>query len=272
MTNSGNHLATELALACRLAREAGAAILEVYATPFEVEQKPNDDGPVTVADRRANTLIVDALRRAFPNDGVVAEESVEQDDPSRFDRCWFVDPLDGTAEFARRSGEFAVHIGLAVAGEAQLGVVYVPVEDKLHAGVVGAGCTLTRGEVTRALHLPSDLESTTIRMFDSRAERTPRVDEAFRLLKAVPAAPCGSVGVRCGRIAEGLADLYLYFGDGSALWDTCAPEAILRACGGWFSAADGFPYRYDTAEIWNHRGLMGASMPARQRVRDRLGF
>jgi len=272
MTSSGNHLAAELALACRLAREAGDAILEVYATQFEVEEKPNDDGPVTVADRRANSLIVDALRRAFPKDGVVAEESAEPDDPSRFERCWSVDPLDGTAEFARRSGEFAVHIGLAVAGEAQLGVVYVPVEDKLHAGVVGAGCTLTQRGATRTLQLPRDVESATIRMFDSRAERTLRLNEAFRLLKAMPAAPCGSVGVRCGRIAEGLTDLYLYFGDGSALWDTCAPEVTLLACGGWFSAADGRPYRYDTPEIENHRGLMGATLPARQRVLERLGF
>ena len=127
----------ELIEAVRLAREAGKILLEVYATEFGVEMKGAAD-PVTEADRRANAYITAKLRESFPDDAVIAEESANTALAGR-GRCWFVDPLDGTKEFISRNGEFSVMIGLVVDGEAQLGVVYQPTEDKLYRGVVGDG-------------------------------------------------------------------------------------------------------------------------------------
>ena len=118
----------ELGVALELAREAGAAILEFYRGSFKIEQKYSGDDreAVTQADLVANQIIVDRLRREFPDDGILAEES--EDTSHRLDkqRVWMVDPLDGTNGFIDSNGDFAVQIGLAESGVAMLGDVYQP--------------------------------------------------------------------------------------------------------------------------------------------------
>ena len=104
-------------MAVELARRAGQAVMDVYATDFAVASKGHND-PVTEADRQANDLIVTGLKEAFPRDTVVAEESPPPDDLPASGRVWYVDPLDGTKEFIARNGEFSVMIGLAVNGQA----------------------------------------------------------------------------------------------------------------------------------------------------------
>src|SRR5215471_436617 len=98
---------------------------------IEVQTKP-DRSPVTAADLEANAVIVDGLRAAFPGDAVLSEESA--DDGARLGnrRVWIVDPLDGTRDFVARTGDFCVHVGLAVGGEAVLGVVYRPTTGALY--------------------------------------------------------------------------------------------------------------------------------------------
>src|SRR5262245_60483146 len=123
----------ELETAQRLAREAGEVVLEYYAKEIIAEEKLGIDNfyePVTEADRAASRLIVDALAEAFPDDAVLSEE--ELDDPeyrlSR-KRAWIIDPIDGTAGFVQKDGDFAVQIGLAEAGEPIMGVVFLPFYD-----------------------------------------------------------------------------------------------------------------------------------------------
>jgi 3'(2'), 5'-bisphosphate nucleotidase len=78
--------------------------------------------------------------------------------------------------------------------------------------------------------------------------------------------PLGSVGLKCGRIAEGGADLYLHTSDKSYRWDACAPEAVLRAAGGTLTDLGGKPYRYDGTELRNLRGLLGCAPGVLERV------
>lgn len=257
-------LANELRIATELAREAGRAILDVYSTDFAVTDKGGNEGPVTEADKRANTLIVQGLRRAFPTDGVVAEESKDKSDAGKFARCWYVDPLDGTKEFVARNGEFAVQIGLAVAGVARLGVLYLPVPDRLYAGIVGEGCVVESSEGTRSLVMPPPGDS--LRMIVSRSNKSRRNDRVRELLGITQVVECGSVGVKCSRLAEGLADLYVHGSRYSSRWDACAPEAVLRAAGGSLTDIDGVPYRYDGDEIENVRGLLGCRPELIERV------
>ncbi len=153
-TQNYNH---ELRVAVDLAREAGAAILEFYKGPLEIEQKSDfdDRSPVTQADRIANDLIVRALQREFPDDGILAEESIDTEHRLDKKRVWMVDPLDGTNGFIDGDGDFAVQIGLAEEGECVLGVVYQPVIDLLYRAVRGrgawgerAGCEPERARVS----------------------------------------------------------------------------------------------------------------------------
>jgi len=115
----------ELRVASELARAAGAAILEHYEGPLHIKQKNYDDDtePVTQADMIANELIVTGLKREFPDDGILAEESVDTKRRLEKSRVWMVDPLDGTNGFIDGNGDFAVQIGLAENGIRALGVV-----------------------------------------------------------------------------------------------------------------------------------------------------
>jgi len=153
----------ELRVACELARAAAAAILEHYEGPLKIAQKHSDHDaePVTQADTIANDLIVGHLKREFPNDGILAEESVDTLRRLEKSRVWMVDPLDGTNGFIDGNGDFAVQIGLAEDGRCVLGVVYQPLPGVLYRAVRGEGTWIerpnfepARATVSRTRELP----------------------------------------------------------------------------------------------------------------------
>ena len=113
---------------CDVAREAGRATLQFYGGTVAVERK-GDDSPLTAADKAAHTLILEALRKLTPGVPVLSEESSEMEVAERrkWDTFWLVDPLDGTKEFIKGTGEFTVNIALVSGSEPVLGVVHVPV-------------------------------------------------------------------------------------------------------------------------------------------------
>lgn len=256
--------AAELAVATRLAQAAARVILEVYARPFDVVQKAAGAGPVTEADTRANELIVAGLREAFPADEIVAEESPKLRPTAR--RVWFVDPLDGTREFVDRNGMFAVHVGLAVEGEAAAGVVHAPVSGETWAGARGHPCTWTKGAEARTLTLPPAPEPSALRLLVSRSHKSKKTARIQQALGITQVREHGSVGLKAGLLALGEADLYLHPSPRSSKWDSCAPQAVLEAAGGVLVDFAGNPYRYDGAELENRRGLVGCSKQTLARV------
>jgi 3'(2'), 5'-bisphosphate nucleotidase len=253
-------LERELASAVEFARQAGQILLAVYAKDFSVAFKGKND-PVTEADQLANTFLVQALRERFPEDGIVAEETADQSDALAKERCWFVDPLDGTKEFIAKNGEFSVMIGLAIAGESRLGVVYQPSLDKLYAGVVGQGARLEEAGKVRSLQVSDQADTSKLRLVVSRSHRPESVEQIMAKLGTDQEMPSGSVGVKVGLITEQRADLYVHVSDKSSLWDACGPEAILKAAGGSFCHVDG-------SQV-NYRACNKASYPAvLEAVRD----
>ena len=141
-----------LPIAIEAARKAGKAIMEVYATPFEVYTK-DDDSPVTQADLRASNIIKETLKpTGLP---FVSEEDLPPD-RSQFERYWLVDPLDGTVEFVNRNGEFTVNIALIDNKQPILGVIYAPVLDRMwnaecgmwnyECGIMNAECRIAQGD------------------------------------------------------------------------------------------------------------------------------
>ncbi|MBO0799532.1 MAG: 3'(2'),5'-bisphosphate nucleotidase CysQ, partial [Blastocatellia bacterium] len=128
----------ELEIAKALSREAGRILLDYYKNGAQVQWKGEND-PVTAADRDANEMLVRELHRRFPHDAILSEEF--PDDLSRLtnERVWLVDPMDGTKQFIEHIDEFAVMIGLAIEGEARLGVVYHPSLDRMYYADAGTG-------------------------------------------------------------------------------------------------------------------------------------
>ena len=121
------------------AARAGALLRSRYREPHEITFKGEVD-LVTTTDRDAERLIVDTIREAFPTHGITAEESPMQ--PGTDAHRWYIDPLDGTTNFAHGYPHFAVSIALAREDEMQVGLVYDPVRDETFSAVRGEGARL----------------------------------------------------------------------------------------------------------------------------------
>lgn len=247
--------------AVRIARAAGDILMEIYATDFAVEFKGERD-PVTKADKLANAYIVGELRKAFPGDGIVAEETADQSDAVKGGRCWFVDPLDGTKEFIKKNGEFAVMLGLSVDGESRMGVVFQPAKDKLYAGIVDGGAWLEEKGERRDLNVSTEAAPANLKLVASRSHRSESVDAIVTKLGITQETQSGSVGLKVGLIAEQTADIYLHFSDRASAWDACGPEAILRAAGGRFTRLDGKRYDYRRPDVRNDGGIFACNSAA----------
>jgi 3'(2'), 5'-bisphosphate nucleotidase len=266
--------ARELEVALKLAREAGAIILSFYDSPLHIESKIGADEhsePVTQADRAANELIVSGLKTEFPDDGILAEESLDTERRLSKRRVWMVDPLDGTNGFIARDGDFAVQIGLAVEGRSVLGVVYQPLSDLLYRATIGGGAWIERAgfEAERA-RVSDENRVAEMRLAASRTHRSPRMDVVVRALGLKDEVRRGSVGVKVGLIIERQCDVYVHLSPRTKQWDTCAPEAILNEAGGRMTDLFGEPLGYNQPEVQNRNGLIASNGAAHTHVIEKI--
>jgi len=228
----------ELAIAIECAREAGGILLRHRPGTVDSWDKSEGD-PVTAADLEADEAIRARLSAVFPEDALLTEESA--DDPMRLgrERCWIVDPIDGTREFIAGIPEFAISIGLVVRGEPVVGVVFNPAVDVLYSGYRGGGC-FRNGvrvgvsgctELSRARACVSRSEIETERM-------APYLDW-FSSLEAV-----GSIAWKLALVSGGEMDFNLSM-RGKHEWDVCAGDLLVREAGGRYLDLEGAPRRYN---------------------------
>jgi 3'(2'), 5'-bisphosphate nucleotidase len=256
-------LIEEQEAAATLARRAGGVVMSLYGR--QRSRTKAGGSPVTTADRAANRLIVRGLRQQFPGDGVLSEET--GDDATRLGRrrVWIVDPLDGTREYMSGIPEFCVMIGLAVDGEAVLGVVYNPATDTLYGGVVGGEAFIEERKERGLLRLV-DEGGATVRLVGSRSHADARLLRIQRELEIGNVRVAGSVGVKCALIARGECDLYVHPVAYLSEWDTCAPEAVLRAAGGVVTDCYGDRLRYNKPEPIQPYGIVATRASLHGRV------
>jgi 3'(2'), 5'-bisphosphate nucleotidase len=257
-----------------IAAEAADAVMHVYRKNFAVDYKgPND--PVTEADRTANALICSRLRAAFPGIPIVAEESPREEwqDYRDSDRVFFVDPVDGTREFVARTGHFVVMIGLLEGDLPTHGVLHAPSSGTVWAGAVGHGAIKRDGDGHQTtLRSQPRKAKTEARVVSSTSQRSAINDEVLRLLQPKEVLPIGSAGLKGAAVADGRADIYLAPESAGCLWDTCAPEALLRSIGGVFTDAKGKPINYRATVVENDDGAVAAWPGLHEEVIDLLGM
>src|SRR5215831_269164 len=248
----------ELAVAKQLALDAGAVLMDYYQRTVSVDWKAPGD-PVTAADREASELIVTNLVRKFPDHAVLSEE--EPDNLRRLteSHVWMIDPMDGTREFIEHRGEFAVQIGLVVEGTPVLGVVFQPTTNKLYYAAQGLGAFLESNGTVTPLHVSTEQAAARVTMAVSRSHRSARVEAIRERLKIKNVIRMGSVGLKVGAVCEGLAHLYLHTGSSTHLWDTCAPEAILREAGGRMTDVSNNFLKYRAKDLRNPHGLIASN-------------
>jgi 3'(2'), 5'-bisphosphate nucleotidase len=263
----------ELRVACELARTAGAAILEHYEGPLNIKQKNYDDDiePVTQADTIANDLIVTGLNREFPDDGILAEESVDTQRRLGKSRVWMVDPLDGTNGFIDGNGDFAVQIGLAEDGRCVLGVVYQPLTGVLYRAVRDAGTLIERPQFEPERATVSETKKLSeMRLAASRSHRSPRMNQVIEQLGFEAEVQRGSVGIKIGLLIEQQCDVYIHLSPRTKQWDTCAPEVILTEAGGRISDLFGYPLNYNVPDVQNRNGLVASNGVSHDQIIETL--
>lgn len=226
-------------------REAGAVVMQVYATDFAVRGK-DDASPVTEADERAEALITPALQALAPEVPVVAEEAAAAGQvPATGDWFWLVDPLDGTKEFVSRNGEFTVNVALIHRGAPVLGVVLAPAlgaRGRLFAGVVGQGAWVDEGRGRRAIACrAAPAEGLTV--VASRSHGDAAALDAFLAGRRVAQLVNAGSSLKLCLLAAGEADLYPRLGR-TMEWDIAAGHAVLAAAGGRVDTLAGPPLRY----------------------------
>ena len=264
----------ELELAKDLARRAGLEILEYYAREIIAEEKLGVDlhyEPVTEADRAASRLIVAGIETVFPEDAILSEEEVDVADKRLAkQRVWVIDPIDGTAGFVKKDGDFAVQIGFAVGGEAVVGVVLLPYHDVMYSAAKGSGTWRGSGGKTQRITVSGETDFTKMMIAVSRNHRSSKMNAIKREFRVKGEVDRGSVGLKVGLLAERRADLYIHLSPRTKLWDTCAPQIILEEAGGRMTDLFGEEFRYDIEDLQNHGGIVATNGQVHDEVIKRL--
>ncbi|PRX43526.1 3'(2'),5'-bisphosphate nucleotidase CysQ [Salegentibacter salegens] len=238
-----NEIIEDFLVAIQASVKAGIEIMNIYKNDdFQVELK-EDDSPVTIADKSANAIINDFLKSTgIP---IISEENEEIafSERDKWNKCWIVDPLDGTKEFIKKSGEFTVNIALIENNKPVFGVIYIPVSKELYYGDVKAKRSFK--VVIDDEKKVEDLSKNAQEIFPGFVQKTINVagsrshinKETLGFIEAikekydqdVKVIPKGSSLKFC-LIAEGLIDVYPRLGP-TMEWDTAAGHAICKAVG-----------------------------------------
>ena len=248
-----------------IAREAGALLREFYAKGVETEYKGDVD-LVTVADRTSEALIRERLTKAFPEHGIYGEEGTRDQMESEF--RWYVDPLDGTTNFAHGFPAFCVVLGLErrgaglaadADGEMVAGVIYDPLRDEMFLAERGKGAFLNGRPIhvskTRKLQ-----ESLTATGFPSQKRHaSPNIHFYQQItLRSHGVRRAGSAAldlayVACGRL-DGFWEFHLN------PWDTSAGYLLVEEAGGRVTHFDGGKFTLDSREVLATNGLIAGEM------------
>ncbi|MBS3805602.1 MAG: 3'(2'),5'-bisphosphate nucleotidase CysQ [Oleiphilaceae bacterium] len=232
-----------------IADKASQRVLEIYKTDFEVEFK-DDKSPLTAADIASHDIIEAGLRALTPDIPILSEESANApwSERSNWTRFWLVDPIDGTKDFTKRSGEFTVNIALVENGEPVLGVVTAPALGDAYWGIKGEGAwKRDSSDQVRRIHVVAPPEQK--RVVASKNHLNDETREFIESLGKHKLVQAGSSLKFC-RIAEGEADIYPRIGP-TCEWDTGAAHAVLNAAGGKVETLAGEPLLYGKEDVFN---------------------
>ena len=229
--------------ASEIARRAGALLLEYLLRGVKTEYKGvGTVDVVTEADRASEKLIVESLRAAFPSHGIVGEEGSRSESSSEC--LWYVDPLDGTTNFAHGFPVFCVSLGLARKNEVIAGVVFDPTRNELFAAERGSGARLN-GEAIHVSKIRTLGESLLGTGFPSKKRHlNPNIHFYHQLtLKSHGLRRAGSAALDLACVASGRYDGYWEFNLNA--WDTSAGVLLVEEAGGKLTHVDGS--RFDVA-------------------------
>jgi len=236
-----------------IAREAGALLMRHLAQHVAIEYKGDVD-LVTVADRASEKLIVERLRARWPDHGIVAEEGTRKDIDAEY--RWYVDPLDGTTNFAHGYPVFCISMALVRKDDQiEAGILYDPTRDEMFSAARGQGATLngTPIHVSKTTTLAESILGTG---FPShKRHKNPNIYFYHQLtLRSHGVRRAGSAALDLANVASGRYDGFWEFNLNP--WDTAAGVLLVQEAGGRVTRFDGTPFRLDSREVLATNGLI----------------
>jgi myo-inositol-1(or 4)-monophosphatase len=238
-----------------LAREAGALLIS-YFGKVSIEYKGDAD-LVTQADRSSEKLIVERIRKQWPHHDLIGEEGSRTETGS--DYRWYVDPLDGTTNFAHGYPVFCVSMGLEYKGELLAGVVYDPTRDEMFAAAKGSGAQLN-GRAIRVSKTARLKESLVATGFPShKRHKNPNINFYHQItLRSHGVRRAGSAALDLCYVACGRYDAFWEFNLNS--WDTAAGVLLVHEAGGKVTNFRGEPFSIDSRQVLATNGVLHAEM------------
>ncbi len=236
-------------LACKLAKDAGDQIMQLYQKDISVKKKA-DSSPVTKADELSDSLIFEGLTTCAPEIPIISEERVSRGEaPNINDNLfWLVDPLDGTKEFISRTDEFTVNIALIESGVPVLGVLLAPALEECYF-TDGDGAYMVVGDDPRVQISARVMPPEGPVILASRNHRDRKTNQFISQQEGAQVRSIGSA-LKFALLAKGTADLYPRFGP-TMEWDVAAGHAILSAAGGSIRQPNGNALSYGKATLYN---------------------
>ena len=247
--------------AAAIAREAGARLREYFLAGVETEYKGDVD-LVTVADRTVETLIRTRISEVFPQHGIYGEEGTRERLDAEY--RWYVDPLDGTTNFAHGFPQFCVSMGLERRpseikqeedGELIAGVIYDPMRDELFAAERGRG-TWINGKQVHVSRVPQLAEALLATGFPSRKRHSSPNIHFYQefTLRSHGVRRAGSAALDLAYVASGRLDGFWELNLNP--WDTAAGILLVQEAGGSVTDFAGAPVRLASNEVLASNGLI----------------
>jgi len=236
-----------------IARNAGAAILGVYAQEDLGVERKADESPLTLADKASNDVICFGLETLDVKYPIISEENkdIPYSDRKDYNRFWLVDPLDGTKEFIKRNGEFTVNIALIEDQSPVVGIVFVPVTNVLYYAVKGQGAFIEENGATRQLSVEEfEMSQPGLGVVCSRSHLNDETKAFIDDLTEPKTVSKGS-SLKFLILAEGGAHLYPRIAP-TMEWDTAAAQCVLEQAGGVVLEYDSrTPLKYNKESLLN---------------------
>ena len=231
---------------CSAAILAGIKIMEVYLRDdFNIETK-SDNSPITLADRLSDEVIERNLKINFLSIPIVSEEGHCNPIVSRGDIFFLVDPLDGTKEFIKKTGEFTVNIALIENNTPIFGIIHVPVRNETYWGSSTKGSFYIKGNNQKTKLCVENKIRSQVRIVASRSHPSKMLGTLLEEIGEYKIITKGSSLKFC-LIAKGQADIYPRLGPTSE-WDIAAGHAIVKFAGGSLVTIDREPMQYNLTE------------------------
>ena len=253
VTSNGVKLWDETRLAVDAAKSAGERVMSIYNSDFLSERK-KDGSEITEADR----LSQEAIKSYLQKSGLPMLSEEQEDDMIRLnqERIWIVDPLDGTADFVDRTGEFSVMIALVQESLPVAGVIYRPTTGALFVAQKGQGSYVNDGGSWKKLEVNKISDLAKIRAVMSRHHLTDKERKILDELCVANFIQMGSAGLKAVAIAQGEADLYLTMTDKIKQWDTAAAHCLVAEAGGRITDLLGRGLVYNTEDVYHRNGIL----------------